>query len=186
MRIENFKSILQNGYIDNEIRMRNNPKIRKLFAEIIGVLCYSRKKHSFENIKIKKHEEFNMTHMSSKLNAPTVKYAEPFFQKGDPKEIFIAINEFAYHISKDSKNIVTSCYWFEWLIEFEAISKRKKENCQCERRVFAPVLDKYQMDIIWMIWELLLFECQKLNHPTKNKIMNLCIYIYHLHTLVEV
>ena len=46
MRIENFKSILQNGYIDNELRMRNNPKIRKLFAEIIGVLCYSRKKHS--------------------------------------------------------------------------------------------------------------------------------------------
>lgn len=180
MRIENFKTILQNGYVDNELRMRNNPKIRKLFAEIIGVLCYSRKKHSCEHIKIKKNEEFNMTHMSSKLNAPTVKYAECIFKKGDPKEIFIAINEFAYHISRDSSNIVSACYWVEWLIEFEAISKRKKVNCQCERREFAPVLDKYQMDIIWMIWELLLIECQKLNHPTKIKIMNSLLNIFSI------
>ena len=57
MRFNKFKDILLNGYLDNELSMRNNEKIRKLFAEIICVLCKSRKNHSFESIKIKKQEE---------------------------------------------------------------------------------------------------------------------------------
>ena len=42
MRFENFKTILSNGYVDNELRLRNNPKIRQLFAEIISILCFSK------------------------------------------------------------------------------------------------------------------------------------------------
>lgn len=178
MRFNNFKDILSGGYIENELRMRNNPKIRRLFAEITGVLCFSRKKHRFEDIKIKKDEEFNMTHMSTKLKAPTINYAQTIFCKGDPKEIFIAINEFAYHISPQSKNVVSACYWLEWLLEFDMLSKRKKEECFCERRSFAPVLDKYQMDIIWMVWELLLLECKKDEKHIKSEIMNSLLSIF--------
>lgn len=178
MRFNNFKDILSGGYVDNELRMRNNPKIRRLFAEITGVLCFSRKKHRFEDIKIKKEEEFNMTHMSTKLKAPTINYAQTIFCKGDPKEIFIAINEFAYHISPQSKNVVSACYWLEWLLEFDMLSKRKKEECFCERRSFAPVLDKYQMDIIWMVWELLLLECKQDEKLIKSEIMNSLLSIF--------
>ena len=178
MRINNFKEIVSNGYIDNELRMRNNPKIRKLFSEIIGVLCFSRKKHSFEPIKIKKDEEFNTTNMSSKLKAPSVEYAQTIFNKNDPKEIFIAINEFAYHISPKSKNVVSACYWLEWLLEFEILSKRKKTDCLCERRCFAPVLEKYQMDIIWMIWELLVYESKNQNILVKTEIIEALLTIF--------
>ena len=31
-----------------------------------------------------------------------------------------------------------------------------KETFECERRIFAPVQDKYQMDIIWIIWNVIL------------------------------
>ena len=65
MRFENFKEIIKGGYVDRELPMRNNDKIRKLFAEIICVLCNSRKKHSFESVKIKKKSEFDMTQMTS-------------------------------------------------------------------------------------------------------------------------
>lgn len=180
MRIDTFKSILSNGYIDNELRMRNNPKIRKMFAEIIAILCYSRKKHSFEPIKIKKQEEFNMTHMATRLKAPSISFAQKIFKKGDPKELYIAINEFAYHISNKSNNVVSACYWLEWLLEFEILSKRKKEPCECERRTFAPVLDKYQMDIIWILWDLLLEECSKKNDPIKTKIMDSLLTIFSI------
>ncbi len=180
MRIDTFKSILSSGYIDNELRMRNNPKIRKMFAEIIAILCYSRKKHSFEPIKIKKQEEFNMTHMALRLKAPSVAYAQPLFEKGDPKELYIAVNEFAYHISDKSKNVVSACYWLEWILEFEIISKKKKEYCLCERRTFAPVLEKFQMDIVWIIWDALLQECSKKKHPITEKIMNALITIFSI------
>ena len=59
MRFDNFRDIVSNGYVGNELRLRNNEKIRKIFAEVICVLCYSRRKHSFEPIKIKKADEFN-------------------------------------------------------------------------------------------------------------------------------
>jgi len=161
LRMDNFKTMLSNGFVGNELRLRNNQKIRQLFSEIITILCLSKKKHSFTPIKITKTEEFNIANMASKLKAPSVDYATNVFQKDDPKELFIAINEFTYHISQESKNVVSACYWLEWLLEFDNLSKKKRENCLCERRCFAPVLSQYQMDPIWIIWDVILHEAVK-------------------------
>ena len=155
LRFNNFKEIVQNGYIGVEMNMRNNSKIRKLFGEIIIVLCKSQKKHSIESIQIKKIDEFDMTSISSKLKAPNINYATDLFKKDDPKELFIALNEFMYHLSKDSLNALDASYWMEWIIEFENLCKKKKEICICERRSFVSVDEKFQKEPIWMIWDAL-------------------------------
>lgn len=181
MRFNKFKEIMLGGYIGNELSMRNNEKIRKLFAEIIVVLCYSRRKHSFEAIKIEKDKEFDITFMASKLKAPRVDYANESFNKDDPKELFIAINEFAYHISRESRNIVSACYWIEWILEFEKICNSKRIKCLCERRQFAPVNPKYQMDTIWIIWDVLLKQCNKIeNSKVSEKILNSLLTIFSI------
>ena len=157
IRFETFKNILLNGYLKNEIRMRNNIKIRELFAEIITILCLSRKKHCINPIKIHK-QEFQISHLTNNLKAQKISYSEGIFRKEDPKELFIAINELGYHLSKDSNNSLLACYWIEWLIEFSCICK-----CKAGRRSNIPVLDKFQMDIIWISWELLLHYSYKKN-----------------------
>ena len=43
IRFNDFKQILNSGYIDNELKLRNNNNIRKLFAEIICIICLSKK-----------------------------------------------------------------------------------------------------------------------------------------------
>jgi|UniRef100_A0A6C0CJR8 hypothetical protein len=153
LRFNNFKEIIQCGYIGFELNMRNNNKIRKLFGEIIIVLCKSQKKHSIESIKIQKASEFDMTTISTKLKAPNVNYATELFKKDDPKELFIGLNEFMYHLSKDSLNSLDACYWMEWILEFENMCKKKKEICICERRSFVSVEEKFQKEPIWMIWD---------------------------------
>jgi len=161
LRIQNFKDILFNGYIDNEIKMRNNTKIRKLFAEVICTLCLSRKKHTMEPVKINKEDDFNITLLSSKLKAPNMSYVNDIFKNDDPKEIFIAANELSYHMSNESNNSFSACYWIEWIIEYENICRRNKENCYVERRDWNNVQDKYQSDLIWIVWDILFKKASK-------------------------
>ena len=178
LRLTQFKDIVRNGFVGNEIRMRNNDKIRRMFCEIMCILCDAKRKHSFVNIKISK-EDFDMTLMSERFKAPSIKYAEEIFMKDDPKELFVAINEFAYNISEDNTNIVTACYWIEWIIEFENVCKIKKGKCKCERRVNIQVENKFQMEIIWMIWDIFLMESKK-RSKLFQKIINALLTLFTL------
>lgn len=156
-----FKDTLTKGYYSSELGYRNNEKIRQLFAEIVCVLSLSTRKHSFDPIKINRAEEFDMTQMPERLKAPSMSYAAPIFRKDDPKELYIAVNEFGYHISSATPNTMSACYWVEWVIEFGQVCKTKKNACFCERRTFAKVENKLQTDIIWLIWDSIIQMAQK-------------------------
>ncbi len=181
LRFNNFKQLVQNGYAGFEINLRNNDQIRKLFAEIVTIICISKKKHSIESIKIKKIEEFDITNMSTKLKAPTIQYANDIFKKDDPKELYIAINEFTYHLSKDSLSSRDACYWLEWILEFESLCKKKKESCVCERRPFVKVDEKFQTEPIWIIWDVLFDISNKSGvHEVAKKILKSLFELFEL------
>ena len=178
LRINNFKEIVSGGYRDQELRLRNNEKMRKLFCEVICVLCEAKKKHCYTDVKVKK-EDFDLTQMTERFKAPNVKYAEEIFLKDDPKELFIAVNEFAHNLTEEGKNSVSACYWMEWIMEFETICKQKKEKFKCERREFAIVEPKSQMDIIWIIWDVFLAEAKK-RSTLIQRMVNSALHIFCL------
>jgi len=171
MRYDVFRNIMGQGFYISELEIRNNDKIRKLFAEIVCTLTLSAKKPSFEQIKINRAEEFDMTQMTDRLKAPTMSFAEPVFKAKDPKEMFIALNEFAHCLSMYSPNMMSACYWIEWAIEFEQICKTRKEPCRCEKRGEVPVEAKYQRDIIWMFWDALLHYSKERHNPLIDKVL---------------
>jgi hypothetical protein len=145
------KLLLESGGL--ELELRNHRVVRQLFAEMMGVLCFSPKKPSMEVVKIKHAEEFNVTGMAHKLQAPHVNFARPIFKPDDPTELYVAINEFVYHLSPAQHSMLNACYWLEWILAYEGMCRKKKDPCLIDPRKAVTVTDKYQTDVIWLIWD---------------------------------
>lgn len=177
LRINDFKNIVKNGFANYELDLRNNTNIRNLFGEIILILCHSKKKYSFDLIKINIETAFSMENIQIKLKAPNIKYVDYVFKTDDPKELFLSINELSYHLSKDDS--YNAAYWVEWIIEFDNICKKKKQSCICERRIWAKVDWKYQKDSIWLVWDLINYYASKKDAITQ-KIINALLEIFCL------
>jgi len=166
-RLEDFKNIVNSGYVDNELKMRNNDKIRKLFAEMICIICLSKKKNSFDPPKVKE-SEFNTLNLTHRLKAPTVEYGRRIFKKEDPKELFIAVNELYWNI--DKKNSSEAFYWVEWILGFETLCKKNNKIKLSGSRREVPVENKFQKKIIWLIWDVI-FTVSKSHSNGINKIL---------------
>ena len=179
MRYNTFRNNMNQGTFISELDARNNDKIRKLFAEIICTLALSEKKPAFEQIKIKSHDDFDMTQLSNKLKAPNTDYVRDNMKPKDPRELIIAMNELSYSLSSDSKNMASACYWIEWTFEFESICKKRKQLIKCEIRNY-KVENKCRNNIIWIIWDILLdyatLQNNRLIEKTMQSLVNLfCI-----------
>lgn len=160
-RIDIFKQILENKYIGNELELRNNQQIRYLFSEIVTILCLSRKNHTFNQINIKDDNDFNIIKITNKLKAPDLSYIKGIFQENDPQELLISVNELSYNIF--IKNNYTACYWIEWILKYRSICKKNKQICKIQQREYIENT-KYRENIIWIIWDILLFYSKKNNH----------------------
>ena len=84
LRLTSFRDIVNNGFSENIIKLRNNDKIRKLFSEIMAVLCFSKKKNSFDVPKIKQ-TDFNFINLTGHLSAKSRHLINKVFKKRRPR-----------------------------------------------------------------------------------------------------
>ena len=155
-KLSQFTKILNRNYHYDIKNARNDENIRIIMFEIITLLCQSKKKNSYDCPKIKECE-YSINNISYKLKAETIDYAYQTFKKKDPKELLIAINEFAWNMENQNRNTYNAIYWLEWIIGYEYLCKKNKNVIkQAVPRFNIPVDSKYNTDNIWIIWELLL------------------------------
>lgn len=178
MRFQSYCSIIKNNIYTTKIQLRNLSKIRKLFTEIICVLCFSNKKPAIDYLKINSEEEFNIINISEKIRAPSLDFVIDIFYNKDPDECIIATNEFAY--SCYIKDTMSACYWLEWIIEFDIYCKKKQIRCNAVRRYDIPVEPKFQADIIWIFWDVLQKNAKQKEEPHRNIIERIIKSLLHL------
>ena len=177
LRLNKFKEILNSGYTQNLLTMRNSLEIRQLFGEIICVLCYSRKKNAFSIPKIKT-EDFDFFNLTNKLKAKNKNLGLSVIKNDDPNEILIAVNEFAWNIHYTILDSFNAYYWIEWILEYDKLCKKKKIKKECITRE-VPVDFKYKKEMIWSFWECLLNEAERRNTGVK-KIIESLLNLYTL------
>lgn len=164
--------LLANNVQRDEIELRNNTEIRTMFSELVIIICKSNSKTCLHEINVKV-DDLNLEIISKKFQAPNFSYLTNVFQEGDPREIYMALNEFAYHISDDSKNYNMACYWFGWIFVFDEYCRKKKQRISCIPRSFC-VVKKGKSDIIWCIWNCLLTRATQLGKGVEKLINCLC------------
>jgi len=182
MRYDAFQSILKKGLYTNDIQARNCLKIRKLFAEIVCVLCFSNKKPAIEYVKINADEEFDIENIAEKLRAPSLEYLSGAFRRQDPDECIVATNEFAYSCVRC--DTMMACYWMEWMIEFDAVCKKRRDPCYADRRYDIPVDARYQEDVIWIFWDVIMkcaAQIENSNRAIIERILNSLLRLFCIH-----
>lgn len=203
IRYNQFKDIVNERHFISELDLRNNGKVRGLFAEIVSVLACSDKSpsydmktlHAFRNNGKQTTTTTTTTshdkHHSDDQHAPVVadatatpdivaenlkavdlSFAEPFFHKEDQKQLFVAMNELAYHLICGTKrgNLSIAFYWIDWMIAFQDICNKTKPRSKksiCFRRPNTYIDDVFQKEPIWVLWDCL-FTCCRQIFPTHN------------------
>lgn len=149
----------------------------------------------------KKIHIFNTEFLMDRVSAPHANYYTLKRTK-DPEEWFIALNEFAYQLSSERRNMLEACFWLEWLLEYDAhcrskanslsssdtnhekVSETETESGLNIQNLFGNtqalmksktigkgeprselthklVESKYEGDVVWSVWELMISELVK-------------------------
>ena len=184
LKANQFKDILTTS-TTGILFMRNNSSIRRMFGEIVFVLCVSKRKNEFNAIKMKE-SDFNMDVLHDKFKA----YAEKNPQLTavfkhedkdtnmddyDPIELFPALNELAHCIS--NKNSIQAYYWMEWMFAYEQ-QRQKKGMLLCARRVFCTVPESHQRNLVWLLWELIRVETDSRNSRYLSQIVESLLFLF--------
>ena len=145
-KFNEFKEV--SNQLQNDLDIRNEEKVRTLLFSITLLLCESKRDMILEDL----HFTFKFENIFTNLKAPNVDYIKPYFSEGDPKEIYIPLNECAYHLI-ETKNRMDIFYWIDWMIQYDEQCTKKKKPLACVSRDFVPVKST---NIIWILFELFL------------------------------
>lgn len=159
---------------------RNDPTIRGIFCELICIICLSKKKQPINGIHLNKTSCFELPSISYNSKAPSTKYTINIIQEDDPREICIAANEFAFNISNDSNNMITACYWIEWMIAIGTRYKQMKTPLECSIREFIPTDDKFKKEPICIVWEIILNEVKERKDRLSETIIQSLLNLFYI------
>jgi hypothetical protein len=162
------------------LKSRNDTAIRDLFCELVVCVCLSSKRRTVSAVKINKQICFELPDISARIRAPSTRYIESIFDEDDPNELHAASNEFAFHISTESGDLLEACYWVEWIIAVTARYKQARQPLECVSRQTLPTEYKFQKEPIGIIWICLINECKERRDKLTTSIIDALMRLFYV------
>jgi len=149
-RTDDFKRIAES---EADTQLRNNYDVRRILAEITGILILSRKRNPVHKGHRLTTNAFEIAAITPRLRATTSELGRKHMQKGDPSELYIAVNELAYHTEGRSGDIDLACYWIDWVFGYADAAKKAKKKLVVAARTWPAVQAKHSTDPAWLLWD---------------------------------
>ena len=141
---------------------RNNPTIRYQLCELICLLSTSEKRELNKLANIKPYElDLTWIRCNKKLLENNI-ITPDFIKPGDSQNIHIILLQFYQYLTYAKKDVHNAIYWMSWLIEWDNKYKNNP-NYTIESRKIKSLDAKYQKDIVWVLWEIIISETNTRN-----------------------
>lgn len=135
--------------------IRNNVDARNLVCEVAASVAMCRKSKLPTLPSIKPEHDFRQVTIQESLKAPSASYGRMFMLKDDPLELYVPVNELAYCLRPETRDVTRSLYWTAWMLKYASqFKKEHKQDYMCTARSTLYVDDKYAHHIIWLLWDI--------------------------------
>lgn len=167
------KRIIDLSKVD-PLQVRNDPIVRTVFCEIIGVLCLSSQKKLIAKPRIHS-EDLTIESVARKRRLTSSTPASGLFRAGDPTECLAPIDElYDAMIRRDTGRTI---YWIYWLWEWDAARRKVYGSNVCVIRGHDTIPAKLSTDIIWLIYEVIMLASTTLP-PDASFAPRACLELY--------
>ena len=144
LRADTFRTIASSN---DEKTLHTLDSVRKLFAEMMCLLCSSPRKHALDEVPVDP-KDFQLSVLHTKVKAAAI---EVKLKEGDPLELVTPFNEL--HHALKTRRALDACYWLEWVLLFEKTCAKKKTRCKAAKRDF---INGNRTEVVWIFWEMIL------------------------------
>jgi len=157
-----FKELVRDYH---DLELRNLPAVRTILFSLTLIFSETKKTTLLDPMTFK----FKFEEVFTDLHAPNLEYVDPFFKEGDPKETFIPLNEFVYHLT-ETKNKTKLFYWMDWILCYDEKCIKEKKPIYSVEREGIPHFDK---NMVWVLFHILLSHPDPLRKRTVEALMGL-------------
>lgn len=149
------------------MNLRNSQLVRNIITEMIILMISSTKKDVIETLRTKPNlkKDFNIENVYKNLKNKNNIIIADIIGPNDPKEVCYVLNEFAHCIN--NKNVQKAFYWLEWVILWDKENVKKYKKFEVQSRNINGIEPKYQTNVIWFIWGVILFMKNIINDKLK-------------------
>ena len=164
-----------------QLEFRNDPGFRRMFCEIVAVLCVSEKKFIIQFARVPE-EDYDLMVLKTHLIAPDFTRGERVVQPDDPRELLVIVNEFLFNLSTEHISASRANHWLEWILEYPKQCKKRKHACLIQRReAYDGLVDvKHQRNVVWLVWDALLHEARTHRSATTIKVVESLLALFAL------
>ena len=158
------------------IHLRNTQSVRNCLFDLVETITLSPRSKRFDKYPKVTDDHFQYSSIQSKLMATMQILPSHILRFTDPEELRIIMNEFIFHLKNVNGGYEKASYWVAWLIHWEKMNKKKKIKFEIECRDISEVNPKHCKDCIWLLWELIFYECSERSENIKLQVRSLYLF----------